>query len=102
MASSVERKAIFQRDRFSCVYCSREFPEAELTLDHVQPRVKGGDHSAGNLVTACKECNALKGGQAAWFFLARDNERRANFLKNAKEVWPRHIKAINEEAEKRS
>lgn len=63
--------------------------------------MKGGDNSRGNLVTACKECNTLKGGQAAWFFLASDRERRENFLKNAKEVWPRHIQAIEEEARKK-
>ena len=32
-----------------------------LTVDHVQPRVRGGDRSGGNLVTACAACNLTKG-----------------------------------------
>ena len=36
-----------------------------LTVDHVQPRMRGGDRSGGNLVTACGGCNARKGLAAA-------------------------------------
>ena len=88
------RERIFRRDRFRCVYCANVFPEPELTLDHVQPRVKGGDHSDGNLVTCCKACNELKAGEAAWSFLARDPERRENFLRLAESVWPRLRHAV--------
>ena len=88
------RERIFQRDGFRCVYCDNVFPASELTLDHVQPRVKGGDHSDGNLVTCCKACNALKAGEAAWSFLARDPERRENFLRLATSVWPRLRHAV--------
>jgi 5-methylcytosine-specific restriction endonuclease McrA len=94
----VRRLRIFERDRFRCVYCANVFHAEDLTLDHVEPRVKGGDHSDGNLVTCCKECNELKAGQAAWYFLANDKERRENFLKNAVGVWPRLVRAIEEAA----
>jgi 5-methylcytosine-specific restriction endonuclease McrA len=93
---SGRRKRILRRDGYRCVYCSGAFPDAELTLDHVQPRVKGGDHSDGNLVACCKACNELKAGQAAWSFLANDAERRENFLRNARGVWPRIRRAIEE------
>jgi hypothetical protein len=43
----------------------------------------------------------LKAGQAAWFFLATDEVRRKNFLKNARAVWPRIKRAIEEEAGKK-
>jgi hypothetical protein len=80
------------------------FPPAQLTLDHVQPRMRGGDDSAGNLVTSCKGCNTLKGGVAAWVFLARRPEQRANFLDaveqcdatQAQPVWDRLLRAIAE------
>ena len=101
MPESSRRKQIFLRDDYRCVYCDTVFPDHDLTLDHVQPRVKGGDHSDGNLVTCCKACNTLKAGQAAWFFLATDEVRRKNFLKNAKAVWPRIQRAIDEEAKKK-
>ena len=100
MLESDRRSRIFKRDKFRCVYCDTVFPDADLTLDHVQPRVKGGDHSDGNLVTCCKSCNTLKAGQAAWSFLAGDREKRENFLKNAADVWPRIKRAIEEEAKR--
>ncbi|MGQ0814439.1 MAG: HNH endonuclease [Gemmatimonadota bacterium] len=95
------RQRIFRRDEFRCVYCSSVFPDQELTLDHVEPRVKGGDHSDGNLVTCCKACNELKAGNAAWHFLANDKERRENFLRNARGVWPRLRRAVEEAARKK-
>jgi hypothetical protein len=58
--------------------------------------MRGGDHSDGNLVTCCKQCNALKAGQAAWSFLANDRERRENFLRYAVGVWPRIRRAVVE------
>ena len=100
MLESSRRRRIFERDRFRCVYCDAVFPDEDLSLDHVQPRIKGGDHSDGNLVTCCKACNELKAGQAAWSFLATDEVRRENFLKNAHAVWPRIKKAIEEEVRK--
>ena len=95
--TSPRRLRIFRRDGYRCVYCGGSFSAADLTLDHVQPRVKGGDHSDGNLVTCCKLCNTLKAGEAVWSFLARDVERRENFFQLATGIWPRIMRAINEE-----
>jgi hypothetical protein len=75
-------------------------PDA-LTLDHVQPRTRGGDHSEGNLVTACKACNTEKGSAAAWAYLSDRPLQRDNFLKYARGIWPRHRRAILEAVEKR-
>lgn len=97
---SDRRRRIFERDRFKCVYCDLVFSDPELTLDHVEPRVKGGDHSDGNLVTCCKGCNTLKAGRAAWSFLSSDEVRRNNFYKNATAVWPRIMRAIEQAAKK--
>ena len=65
----MKRNGIFERDEFRCVYCGEQFLADELTLDHVQPRVRGGDRSEGNLVTACKACNTLKGHRRLSEFL---------------------------------
>jgi hypothetical protein len=81
------------------VYCGRIFPDDELTLDHVEPRVKGGDRSDGNLVTCCRPCNVAKAGEPAWSFLARDVDRRANFLRFASGVWPRLRRAVEQAAQ---
>lgn len=94
------RERVFARDGFRCVYCANLFPGEALTLDHVQPRMRGGDNSEGNLVTACAACNTRKGAQPAWAFLAELPAERENFLRFARSVWPRHRRAIEEAARK--
>ena len=55
------RKEIFARDNWTCVYCGRA--TRDLTLDHVVPRHRGGEHTWENLVSACKACNHRKAGR---------------------------------------
>lgn len=93
------RERIFRRDAYRCVYCGQVFDAEDLTLDHVQPRMRNGDMSAGNLVTACRACNTAKAGQPAWAYLARRPAARDNFLRYASAVWPRLRRAILEAAE---
>lgn len=92
------RERLFRRDGMRCVYCGNVFPAEQLTLDHVEPRVRGGDNSDGNLVTACRGCNTRKGGAPAWAFLAENPEDRANFLRLATGVWSRLRRAVEEAA----
>jgi 5-methylcytosine-specific restriction endonuclease McrA len=79
------------------VYCGEQFAADELTLDHVQPRVRGGDHSEGNLVTACKGCNTLKGHRRISQFLYESAVARRNFLSHATHVWPRLLRIVERE-----
>jgi hypothetical protein len=92
------RERVLKRDGYRCVYCGNVLPGEALTLDHVQPRMRGGDNSEGNVVTACGPCNTAKGGSPAWAYLADNPEHRKNFLTYARGVWPRHIRAIREAA----
>ncbi|HEU0015204.1 MAG TPA: HNH endonuclease [Longimicrobium sp.] len=94
------RDRVFRRDGWRCVYCGGVFPAEQLSLDHVQPRMRGGDNSDGNLVTACLACNARKGSLPAWHFLADLPQERENFLRFATGVWPRLRRAIVEAAGK--
>lgn len=96
------RERVFRRDGFRCVYCGEVFAAEDLTLDHVEPRMRGGDDSEGNLVTACRACNTRKGGRAAWAYLATDPVARENFLRLATAVWPRLRRATIEAAERAS
>jgi 5-methylcytosine-specific restriction endonuclease McrA len=57
------RRNIFARDANRCQYCGAKFPTTELSLDHVVPRHRGGDATWDNIVCACTECNARKGGR---------------------------------------
>lgn len=95
------RDRIFRRDKYRCVYCGETFPAGMLTLDHVQPRMRGGDGSDGNLVSACRTCNADKGAAPAWAYLSDRPEQRENFLRYATDVWDRHRRAILEESQKK-
>jgi len=70
------------------------FAVEDLTTDHLQPRVKGGDRSGGNLVTACQTCNRAKGHMSLARFLSLHPEARENFMRYATSVWPRILRTL--------
>lgn len=43
-----------------CAYCGEVAP---LTRDHIVPLSRGGRHSIGNLIPACRRCNGSKGAR---------------------------------------
>jgi 5-methylcytosine-specific restriction endonuclease McrA len=55
------KREILRRDEYRCQYCGRS--TGQLTIDHVVPRHKRGEHSWRNLVAACPQCNRRKGGR---------------------------------------
>ena len=55
------RYEIFNRDRYTCQYCGDQ--SRHLTLDHVIPRYRGGQHTWENVVSACVACNRKKAGR---------------------------------------
>jgi 5-methylcytosine-specific restriction endonuclease McrA len=54
----VSRREVLRRDNYTCQYCGCG---KRLTLDHVIPRSKGGQHAWNNVVAACQSCNSRKG-----------------------------------------
>lgn len=84
------------------MYCGEIFGAEDLTVDHVQPRMRGGDHSGGNLVTACRGCNTRKGHRPLAAFLASEPEVMRTFFRLAVHVWTRHLRAVREELERRA
>jgi 5-methylcytosine-specific restriction endonuclease McrA len=97
----LRRELIFARDEYRCVYCGERFEPDLLTVDHVQPRMRGGDRSGGNLVTACGACNARKGSLRLAEFLRVDALAREHFFRLAEaHVWPRILRTVREELEK--
>ncbi len=93
----MRRQDVFARDNYHCVYCGNVFDAAELTVDHVQPQVRSGDRSGGNLVTACRSCNTRKGAQRLSVFLAADPVALRNFFQYSGSVWPRHLRTVEAE-----
>jgi 5-methylcytosine-specific restriction endonuclease McrA len=57
----LSKREIFRRDHYRCQYCGTRM--GMLTIDHVFPRRLSGEYSWSNLVTACKDCNLMKGGR---------------------------------------
>ncbi len=55
------KRELFRRDGYTCQYCGQR--SQRLTIDHVVPRFRGGEHIWPNLVTACPPCNLRKGGR---------------------------------------
>ena len=97
----MRRDQIFARDDYRCAYCGEQFEVDLLTVDHVQPKMRGGDRSGGNLVTACGACNARKGGLRLAEFLRGDATAREHFLGHgARHVWPRILRTVLEDLEK--
>lgn len=50
------RRTVLQRDDHRCAYCGGNAD----TVDHVQPRSRGGRHEWTNVVAACARCNHRK------------------------------------------
>ncbi len=59
----VSRRAILMRDQYTCQYCGKQPGRQALTIDHVQPRSRGGKTKWENVVAACKQCNGKKGNR---------------------------------------
>ncbi len=54
------RRNLYRRDRNTCQYCGARPGTAELTIDHVVPRARGGRSGWENCVLACVLCNRRK------------------------------------------
>ena len=73
------RRTLLARDNYECQFCGRT--DVALTIEHLQPRSKGGDTSWLNCVAACGACNHRKGNrtveeaQAIGLFLRRPPAR---------------------------
>lgn len=52
----LSNRAVLNRDKYKCAYCGAK----ANTVDHVQPKSKGGKHEWTNVVAACKSCNSKK------------------------------------------
>ena len=74
------RKNLFIRDNFLCQYCGKNFPNNQLTYDHVVPKSRYKPNyklstNWTNIVTSCRSCNARKGNKTP-------NEAVMNLIKN--------------------
>jgi 5-methylcytosine-specific restriction endonuclease McrA len=61
LAVRLTRQNLMLRDQYQCQYCGKRPGPAELNLDHVMPRSRGGTDTWENLVVSCRPCNLKKG-----------------------------------------
>ena len=70
------RRTVLLRDQHQCAYCGGSAD----TVDHVQPRSRGGRHEWTNVVAACSRCNHRKAdrllGEIGWELPFRPNAPR--------------------------
>lgn len=59
----VTRRTVMIRDLYTCQYCGAQPAKANLTIDHVIPKVRGGATAWENVICACKACNLRKGSK---------------------------------------
>ena len=59
----LSRRTVLARDQFTCQYCGSQPGRAQLTLDHVIPRSRGGQTHWENVAAACRACNQRKGNR---------------------------------------
>ena len=70
--TNIALELLFERDKGRCSYCGREVVRQsydfvnqkkmgrQACIDHIIPQSRGGSHSAGNLLLACRSCNSRK------------------------------------------
>ena len=100
--TSEEGLKILERDRYRCQYCGLDglasFENSLLmTVDFVVPRARKGKKDAGNLVTACRPCNVVKGQRV----FKSVEEARAYVLQRRAELrreWERRVARLSAKA----
>lgn len=56
-----------EENGYRCAYCLSS--EVKLTMDHVIPILRGGQHTRDNIVPACKPCNSKKKDRLIFYML---------------------------------
>jgi 5-methylcytosine-specific restriction endonuclease McrA len=102
------RANLFRRDAYRCQYCGTRPSMGDLTIDHVQPRSRGGGSTWENCVLACLKCNQRKANRTpkeARMALLRQPRKptRSAMLKSLpkvrKESWEKFLNRAYWEAE---
>jgi len=62
-APRFKRRALFNRDGWTCQYCSDKLTWKNITIDHIKPKSLGGKTTWQNCVAACNHCNKKKANQ---------------------------------------
>ena len=56
-------RGVAERDNFICQYSGQKLHPSEISIDHVVPRSRGGQHCWSNATTTSKKINSDKGNR---------------------------------------
>lgn len=80
------RKLLINRDgpRIVCAYCGRAVAHADVVGEHATPLSRGGVDKMSNIVSACRQCDQLKGPLTAEEFrsVMKDHAARKALIKS--------------------
>lgn len=76
------REYLLEKWGRQCMYCGAT--DKPLQVEHIQPRSKQGSNRIANLGLACGDCNHAKDAQDIRVFLAKQPEKLARILAQAK------------------
>lgn len=63
------RQQVLERDGHQCQICGRKKDKVKFDIDHIYPRIMGGDNRIDNLQVLCTTCNRRKGADSLWDYV---------------------------------
>ena len=58
---AIDKRQLFHDQQAKCVYCGHKYGYSELQVEHIVPKVQGGQDNIRNCQLACYSCNKVKG-----------------------------------------
>lgn len=62
-----QRRDLFIREKGICRWCKVSLPFTSFTIEHLKPRVEGGEDDIDNYGIACERCNHERGPEGDLF-----------------------------------
>jgi len=78
-----QKKQILKECGNQCCYCGGVFDRADLEIDHMLPRSRGGLNEPQNLVAACSLCNSRKRTKTPGEFLRHAKKKAEHHRRQA-------------------
>jgi len=75
--------SVMEMNDWKCIYCDKKLAgKRNITVDHLIPVSKGGQHRVGNLVPCCNWCNCSKRDWLLkdWYIFQTLSEEKQDFL----------------------